>query len=112
MTPGDDDGALQERFAALRTDETRTAPSFVNVRARLPVRRRHGRNRAFVLAAAAAALVIGLLIPWPDGARVPEEGEPTSITEWRSPTAFLLQSPGAPLLQASPAVGERWVMVP
>lgn len=112
MTGRDDDRALQERFAALRTEEAQAAPSFASVRARAPVVRRTRRTRAFALAGAAAALVIGLLVPWPERVRVSENGEPMSITEWRSPTDFLLHSPVAPLLQASPVVGERWVMTP
>ena len=112
MTTGEDDRAFQERFAALRAEETQAAPSFANVCARPRVVRRTWRTRALVLTGAAAALVIGLLVLWPERARRSENGEQMSITEWRSSTDFLLQSPAAPLLQASPAVGERWVMAP
>ncbi|HJU43815.1 MAG TPA: hypothetical protein VJ691_13400 [Vicinamibacterales bacterium] len=106
---GGDDPTLRERFAALRAEETQGAPSFGSVRARRPAARPNRRRRAFAMAAAAAAIVFGFLVLRPE----PRPGfEQLSITEWRSPTAFLLENPAASLLQATPAVGERWVMVP
>ena len=108
MTDGDD-RELRDRFTALRAEETQAAPSFASVRGRRPIAHQNRRRRALALAAATAAIVIGFFVLRPPPGR---DSEQLSITEWRSPTAFLLESPGGPLLQATPAVGERWVMVP
>ena len=107
MTDGNDDRALREQFAALRSEEAGAVPGFANVRARRPVARARRDRRALAIAGA-VALVAASIALWPE--RAPREG--MSIADWRSPTDFLLESPAWPLLQASPAVGERWVMVP
>jgi len=106
--PGDDfrDDDLRARFAVLRKVEEAQAPEFS-----IPARRGadHGRRRrAGKLIAVAACLVtivtvviwLRVVSPKPDGNRV------ASITEWKAPTDFLLETPGRDMLRTVPAIGE------
>lgn len=111
MTTEDDDRDLRERFGALRAEDERATPDFVRLSRR---RASSPRRRALLWAAVAAAalLTIVLFRPRSDWLSQKSRDEGPSIATWRSPTGFLLETPGRQLLQASPAVGRRWVEIP
>jgi len=97
------DQDLRERFAALRREDAAQAPVFA-----LPGRRRISapwswRNPVMALSALVlAAVVFFTLHRDPDR---PAHGQ--SITEWKSPTDFLLQTPGREVLNSVP-VFTQW----
>lgn len=100
----DDDSDLRERFAALRREEQRNVPGFLGMlgNARRPPRTRRVLPSAAVLATAAAVLAVLALLPLRErqGPR-----EAPSIAEWKSPTDFLLATPGRDLLTTLPQFG-------
>lgn len=109
----DDDRDLRERFGALREEDERIAPDFGRVSSQ-PPSVRSPRRRALVWSGVAALVALAFLLWRPDAGEGPAPRaviEP-SITTWRSPTDFLLETPGRQLLRASPAVGRRWVEGP
>jgi hypothetical protein len=82
---------LREAFETLRQQEAGSAPRFDRMwHARAP--------RSFTprLAFAAMVLIIVAVL-----ALRPEKPQP-SITAWKAPTDFLLQTPGRELLQSTP----------
>ena len=83
---------LQQAFDALRQQETATTPRFDRMwRGRAP------RSLTPRLAFAAMLLItLAVLVFHP-----PEKPKP-SITEWKAPTDFLLQTPGSELLTSLP----------
>ena len=101
------DRDLRERFVALRREEEAGAPAIERLLARAKARaggkaRRLGRPALALAAAAAVLLVIALL-----SLREPASSVPVPpITEWRSPTDFLLQTPGREVLETLPRFGE------
>lgn len=111
-----DDQKLRERFAALRREDAAQAPDF----ARLLSRRSSSRkarprpswrvHRFATPIAAAFGVVVVLIVAvalfrfYPFYSR-PAAGN-LSITQWRSPTDFLLQTPGHELLESVPRVGQ------
>ncbi len=111
MTPEDDDRALSQAFAELRREEEGRTPAFAEVVRR--GRARHAPAAGFLpvrplrLAAAVALVALGVWLGvrgWePRPAAVP------SLAEWRSPTDFLLATPGRDLL-AAPAGWGRSVL--
>lgn len=106
MTTGNDDRNLRDRFAALRADDERLAPDFR--RAFMgPAPPRRARYRGLALSGLAALVALAFFFGRYGGDRAPDHSavvEP-SISRWRSPTDFLLETPGRQLLQALPAVG-------
>ena len=112
---GDDD--LRDRFAALRREEEPQAPEFA---ALLPgmagrSRRRDGRR---ILGATALVIIAAAVILWlrpaPPATRQ-EPGRPAaSLTQWRAPTDFLLETPGRDMLRTVPAIGvwQGYIEVP
>jgi hypothetical protein len=114
MTP-EDDRALAAAFAALRREEEGRTPPFAEVvrrgRARPP---RAGLLPAHPLwlAAAVALAVLGVWLGvwWGIPAREPRPAAAApSLAEWRSPTEFLLATPGRDLLTA-PEAWDRSVL--
>jgi hypothetical protein len=102
----DDDRELRELFARLKTEERAHIPPF-----RTPTRRERpaGVPRAAV---AAAVILIALVLARPDR---PSRNVSLQIVDlgaaaWRSPTDFLLITPGSELMRTVPAVGspDRW----
>ncbi len=102
----DDD--LRARFAELRREEEAQAPEFA-----FPSPGWAGQGRRWsagkLIAVAAclvtivAAVFLLRLVP-PEPERKP--GKPVaSLTEWRAPTDFLLETPGRELLRTVPAIG-------
>jgi len=112
MTP-EDDRALAAAFAELRREEEGRTPPFAEV-----VRRGRARPsragllpaRPLWLAAAVALAVLGVWLGvwWGIPAREPRPVVP-SLAEWRSPTGFLLATPGRDLI-ATPAAWDRSVL--
>ena len=117
MTPDDRD--LRERFAALRAEEQRRAPRFSAVWAAAEDRRgrRQGRRAGLRLAAAfagAALLTLAVFVWRPSSPPPPAPGSepvPPSITEWRAPTDFLLETPGREVLRTVPRFGRSGLPV-
>jgi len=101
------DKDLRGQFAALRSEEAAEAPEFAlpvsgAVRARP---RRWGNIRVTVAACVVAmvAVVIGLrLIPRKPGLTMTSVA---SLTQWKAPTDFLLETPGRELLETVPVIG-------
>jgi len=100
---GDED--LRKRFAALRRGDEAQAPPFA-----IREGERGGgwaTGRLFVAAAcfaAAIALVLWLRPVFAPPRLAPAEPA-VSITEWKAPTDFLLDTPGGELLRSVPVFG-------
>ena len=109
MTP-EDDRALAAAFADLRQEEEAQTPPFDELVRRGRVRPAHTRLlgvRPLALAAAVALAALGVWL----GVRAREPHHPSvpPLAEWRSPTDFLLATPGRDLL-AAPAAWDRSVL--
>ena len=91
-----DDESLREMFEQARAADAAAAPSLDAV---LAGRR---RLRGLVLAPVAALVLVALVVTFNQQSPPPAE---ISITEWRSPTAFLLEPPGDVVLYGVPSVG-------
>jgi len=106
--PGSEE--LARAFAQLREEDRRAAPSFralVERGARAGTRRRRSvwASRAAVAAGVLVALALGLLVA--RSARGPAaESVAAELAGWRSPTAFLLETPGRELASGLPRLGE------
>ena len=114
------DNTLRRRFAALRRDEEQYAPEFAGLwyaragarrqgKARVGTRRWVARagTQARWFAATACALIALLAFFWIRSAqRLAEEKTVASITDWKAPTDFLLETPGRELLRTVPEIGE------
>jgi len=104
----DDD--LRDRFAALRREEEAQAPQYAVL---WPGGAGHGRwpsQAKAKLIAVAVCLVtmvaaVFLLRPVPQKLEREASRPVASLTEWRSPTDFLLETPGRELLRTVPAIG-------
>ena len=90
-----EDRQLYDFFGKMKRTDAEAAPGFESV---LRPHRRHLWVWAPAVAVAVAVLALSV--------RPPSAG-PTGVTisEWRSPTAFLLQAPGGAFLRELPAVG-------
>ena len=90
-----EDRQLHDFFKKMKRADAETAPGFESV-----LRPRRGHLWLWAPAAAVAVALIMLSV------RPPATG-PTRVTisEWRSPTAFLLQTPGRAFLRELPDVG-------
>jgi hypothetical protein len=82
---------LRDAFGALRRQEAASAPRFDRMR-----RARAPRSLTPRLAFAAMVLITVAVVVFR-----PEKPQP-SITAWKAPTDFLLQTPGRELLQSTP----------
>jgi hypothetical protein len=98
MTRQDEDRDLAAAFSALRREEEHQCPGFSEIRRRAPLRSRRTEHRRSLVAAAAMGIVLAFLAAW-FGLRAPR-GPVPSIAEWRSPTGFLLATPGREILAA------------
>jgi hypothetical protein len=101
----DEDRDLRERFAAMRRGEEAGAPPIDRLlaRARSGGEARRLAGPGLAIAAAAAVLMALALLP----RREPPPPSPVPLlTEWRSPTDFLLQTPGREILDTLPRFGE------
>ncbi len=110
MTP-EDDRELMAAFAELRREEEGRTPPFAEV-----VRRGRARSarpgplpiRPLAWAAVVAIAVLGVWLGVRAREPRPSAAVP-SLAEWRSPTGFLLATPGRDLL-AAPAAWDRSVI--
>ena len=82
------DDQLRNAFAELRSAEEKDAPRF-SVRAR---RRRPFASLAFAIV---GLIVLAIIM-------IPRRPPAPSITSWKAPTDFLLQTPGRELLSSTP----------
>jgi hypothetical protein len=128
------DAELRERFAALRRQETEAAPGFGEIVYRARAKRRRDRHagaiggwagrggsvparrlRLAALGALAMVLALAALLaitrPWagtrglpPAASRARPRPVPL-LTAWRSPTDFLLRTPGSEILSTTPSFG-------
>lgn len=105
----DDDRLLRELFARLKHEDRARTPSF-----RTPVRRVKTRSVWVPRVAIAAAIaVVAIVLVRPDH---PSRNVPVvdlGAATWRSPTDFLLVTPGSDLMRTVPAFGspDPWVPV-
>ncbi len=106
MAP-DEDPELRRWFTALRREEAQAAPPFRRVWAAARAGRRPRRRVRFAVAAVALAL---LALLWLRPGPAPESGTSPSIAQWRSPTRFLLATPGRELLSTVPALGDPGIL--
>jgi len=101
------DDRLKALFAELRVRDERETPDLSGLLARPRSAPRRSPRALLVpaagLAAGAAVLVFVLRS---------ERPAPEPISQWRSPTAFLLQTPDTGLLAGAPRVGESWLPLP
>ena len=91
-----EDRQLNDFFGKLKRADAETVPGFESV-----LRPRRGHLWIWVPAAAVAAALIMLSVR-----PTATEPAPVAISEWRSPTAFLLQTPGRAFLRELPAIGD------
>lgn len=100
---GSGDEQLRRRFAGLRQEDERGVPSFAVLwRSR---QRKPERRIRWVFATGATAIVFaGLFWLWAVR-HGPETTTVASITEWKAPTDFLLETPGRDLLRTVPEIG-------
>jgi hypothetical protein len=101
------DQDLRARFAELRREEESQAPQFV-----FPSQGSTGQVRRWStgkLIAGAVCVVTLVAAAWllrPAPHRPDRTGQPVaSLMEWRSPTDFLLETPGRELLRSVPSIG-------
>ena len=95
-----DNESLREMFQQARAADAAAAPPLDAGLARRE--RPRGLAPAFVAASVAGLALAGLLVTFYQPSPPPAE---ISISEWRSPTAFLLGPPGEVVLYGVPALG-------
>lgn len=100
------DQDLRERFAALRSEEAAEAPEFVLLGSGA-VHSRPRRSGYIRVTVAAGVVLIAVLIALRLTPRKPEPNTTSvaSLTEWKAPTDFLLETPGRELLETVPVIG-------
>jgi hypothetical protein len=110
--PGDDrvfrEDDVRARFAALRREEEALAPEFALPLPRVAQSRRRSVGKRIALAASLAAVitVVVIVVRFAPQKAHPGAGTPVaSLTEWKAPTDFLLETPGRELLRTVPAIG-------
>ena len=101
----DEDRELRRWFAAQRREDLEAAPPFGRVWAAARAKWRPRPRVRLAVAGALALAVLTLLWLHPDTGPAPESGTSQSIAQWRSPTDFLLATPGRELLSTVPALG-------
>ncbi len=118
MSYDGEDDKIKELFHELRQADERHAPSFAidweTARSRVGTVR--WPRRVFQVAAATALLMmlVGfmvILLRPPTRPSVPTRASDMAISQWRSPTDFLLRSPTEPLLTTVPHLGDSLVEI-
>jgi hypothetical protein len=102
-----EDPDLRDAFVAWRRREAIRAPGFEAIlqRSSAVSRRPPWRGAALAcLGLAALTAVVWRFAPTPTPVARPASA--LSLTDWRSPTDFLLSTPGSELLHAMPDIGE------
>ncbi len=95
----DVDRDLRNRFAALRDEEKARTPQLLDILRSGHVRGRSKSMGMLIAASAVLALAATIVVVvglWPAPERGPRglQRPAASITQWKSPTAFLLDTPG------------------
>lgn len=97
--------ALRNLFVSLRQEEQQSTPAFASLWARKnPVQQRKG---LWFAAAACALIVVAAFLLLRSERPNREEVLTVSITEWKAPTDFLLETPGREILRTVPEIG-KW----
>lgn len=97
----DDDRVLRELFARLKHEDRVRIPSF-----RTPERRVRTRSVWLPRVAIAAAIaLVAIVLARPDGPSRNVSVVDLGAATWRSPTDFLLVTPGSDLMRTVPAFG-------
>ena len=112
MTDNDQD--LRDRFARLRREEEARVPAFATFLRPSPKPALRRKPGLFIVATACLALTIAAILGLRPLFRSPhpEPGnQAASISEWKPPTSFLLDTPGRTLLTTVPAIG-AWPQSP
>lgn len=107
-----DDEELGSRFAALRREDAIRAPAFERS---LAGARPIARSRLWLTAAAVSVLVVAVTFAWRielHERTVRKSLDAMPLADWRSPTDFLLDTPGSPLLREVPRIGDPPVNQP
>lgn len=98
----DDD--LRERFVALRREDEALAPEFAGAWAGRNRGRRRSAGKLVAIAVCVVTIAAGVWLRI--GASKPEpKRDVASISEWKAPTDFLLNTPGQELLRTVPTLG-------
>lgn len=99
------ESALRNRFLSLREEELRHVPVFASLWGkRIPVQ---GRKGLWFAAATCVLIVVAAILLLRSWRPNREEVSMVSITEWKAPTDFLLETPGREILQTVPEIG-KW----
>jgi len=106
----DDDADLRAAFAALRRDDSASAPGFEPLLAAAEARSKAAADRSrrllvpVMAGTLAAAALVALVIT---AVRRPAAPLPSlaSIEQWTAPTDFLLETPGREFLETVPRIG-------
>jgi hypothetical protein len=110
MTDQYEDDTLRRRFDELRREESQSVPELDDVLTRARGRRRTPAHSSVRILAAAATMVLALGLGWV--ASRPHSGAPprhemtsvAALSQWRSPTDFLLEGPSDSLLRTIPTI--------
>ena len=107
----DDDRELRELFAHLKEADRARVPAF-----RKPAARERRWRRVPTVAVAAGIVLIAVVLARPDRTppTIARHVVDLGARTWRSPTDFLLITPGSELLRSVPAVGspDDWTPMP
>lgn len=102
---GLNDDELRGRFTVLRREEEQSVPVFASLwrsRTRAPL----GKG-SWLVASTCALIVLAAILLLRSERPNSKEVSMVSITEWKAPTDFLLETPGREILQTVPEIG-RW----
>ena len=106
---------IAEWFRELRQTEERDAPPFNEVWevARSQATRSRSRH-LYYRVGTVAALFVFLAVPalwWQNRRQAPDVtvAQIASISQWKSPTAFLIETPGQQLLRTVPRIGDGFM---
>jgi hypothetical protein len=95
-----DDRDVRELFARLKEEDRAHTPSF-----RMPTRKQRSWSPRLVAAAVIALIAFVLARPDPPPQNVSRGVVRLDRSTWRSPTDFLLNTPGSELMRTVPTVG-------
>lgn len=107
-----DDPGLKQNFENLRQADQRAAPDFRSTVATgevIAARHRESRKRVAVAAFLVFAAAAGLLVSRAHRVEHPSSLRSSSLLNWSSPTASLLQTPGWQLSNEIPPLGGRQI---
>lgn len=97
------DSALRNRFVSIREEEQRHIPAFASLWGR-GAGAPHS-NRFWRVAAACVVILVAAILLLHSKRPNKDEVLTVSISEWKAPTDFLLETPGREILQTVPEIG-------